>query len=405
MRATKTDGGVLASVRATPVAVRFLLGGVLVNQLGAFVQTFMVLYLAERGFALGQAGAVLTAYSAGAVGGTLLGGELTHRLGPRATITAAMGASAVILGAAPALSTPVRFPALLAAMALAGLATQAYRPAAAVLLTDLMPAEHRVMGFSMLRIAMNAGAAAGPLVAAGLILLDWDLLFYFDAATALLFAALARALLPDTAAPRGERAGRVGGSGYADLLRDRRFLLFLVAVLVGAVVYVQYTVALPLKITADGHSTAVYSAVLATASLVLILAELKVTSYVRHWPPHVAGAVGTAVMGLGAAGYWLAGGVVPLLATTVVFVAGIMISGPSMFAHPATYPVAVRARFVGAHQAAFGLGMAIGPTAGVLAWSALGGGVWPLCGLGCLIAAALLLVGMRRPNRAELAAE
>ncbi|UVS80439.1 MFS transporter [Actinokineospora sp. UTMC 2448] len=398
MTAIKTDGGVLASVRATPVAVRCLLGGVLVNQLGAFVQTFMVLYLTVQGFSLAQAGAALTAYSAGAVAGTLIGGELTHRIGPRATITAAMATSAVVLGVAPLLSTPGLYAVLLVVMALAGMATQAYRPAAAVLLSDLMPDEHRVMAFSMMRTAMNAGAAAGPLLAAGLILLDWDLLFYFDAATALAFAVLARTLLPDAPAPRAEPDAPARASAYTALVRDRRFLLFLTAALVGSMVYVQYTVALPLKITGDGHSTTLYSVVLATASLVLILAELKVTSYVRHWPPHLAGAAGTVVMGLGVAGYGLSDSAVPLLATTVVFVAGIMISGPSMFAHPATYPVAVRARYVGAHQAAFGLGLAIGPTVGVLAWAGMGNAIWPVCGLACLVAAAFLLAGMRQPR-------
>lgn len=398
MNATKSaaPNGVLASVRATPMPVRYLLGGVLINQMGAFVQTFLVLYLSVQGFSLGQAGAALTAYSAGAVSGTLLGGELTHRIGPRATITAAMGVSALILVAVPTLSTPGRFPALMVAVALAGLATQSYRPAAAVLLSDLMPDEHRVMAFSMMRIAMNAGAAAGPLIAAGLILLDWDLLFYVDAATAALYALVARIKLPATSAPAAEPGPDENKrSAYAVLLRDRKYLLFLASVLLGSVIYVQYTVALPLKITADGHSTTLYSIVLATSSLVLILTELKVTSYVKHWRPAVAGAVGTAVMALGIAGYGIAGAVPLVLATTVVFVAGMMISGPTMFAYPSTFPAAVKARYVGAHQATFGLGLALGPTFGVFAWDGMGNGVWALCGVIGAVAALCAFVGMR----------
>src|SRR5437660_121448 len=134
MNATKADtrAGVFATLRATPISVRYLLGGVLINQMGAFVQTFLVLYLAVRGFSLGQAGIALTAYSVGAVSGTLLGGELTHRIGPRATIAGAMATSALILGFVPWLSDPGRFGLLLAAIAVAGLATQSYRPAAPV---------------------------------------------------------------------------------------------------------------------------------------------------------------------------------------------------------------------------------------------------------------------------------
>ncbi|HXV91734.1 MAG TPA: MFS transporter, partial [Pseudonocardia sp.] len=162
--------GVLAALRATPVPVRYLLGGVLINQMGAFIQTFLVLYLVERGLSLGAAGAALAAFSAGAVLGTLLGGELTQRFGARATIAGAMGSSALLVGSLPLVASPGTFWLLLVVVVLSGLVTQAYRPAAAVLLSELMPQEHRVMAFSMMRIAMNVGAAVGPLLAAGFIL-------------------------------------------------------------------------------------------------------------------------------------------------------------------------------------------------------------------------------------------
>jgi len=392
-----TQVGVFATLRATPPSVRYLLGGVLINQMGAFVQTFLVLYLAVSGFSIGQAGIALTAYSVGAVSGTLLGGELTHRIGPRATIVGSMATSALILGFVPWLSDPARFGLLLVAVAMAGLATQSYRPAAAVLLSDLMPEEHRVMAFSMMRIALNIGAALGPLIAAGLILVDWDLLFWFDAVTALAYAALALMLLPNTPAARQEeKPTEDKRSAYAALVHDGRYLLFLASVLLGSVIYVQYTVALPLQITANGHPAALYSAVLTVSSLTLILCELKITSYVRHWRPDVVGAVGTAVMGLGLAGYGLAtNSAVLIILSTVVFVFGVMVSGPMMFAHPAKFPAAVKARYIGAHQATFGLGLALGPTFGVLAWGALANGIWLVCGVIGVIAAWCALAGMR----------
>jgi predicted MFS family arabinose efflux permease len=391
-----TPAGVVATLRATPIPVRYLLGGVLINQMGAFVQTFLVLYLAVRGFSVGQAGAALTAYSVGAVSGTLLGGELTHRIGPRSTIAGSMAASALLVGSVPWLSDPALFGALLAAVAVAGLATQAYRPAAAVLLSDLMPEQHRVMAFSMMRIALNVGAMVGPVIAAGLILVNWDLLFWFDAVTALAYAVLAFALLPATPAAREAKQIEDKRSAYAVLVRDGRYLLFLASALLASAIYVQYTVALPLKINAEGHPTALYSAVLTTSSLILIVCELKITSYVKHWPPYLAGALGTALLGLGLAGYGLAtSSAVLIILSTVVFVSGVMVSGPTTFAHPAKFPAAVKSRYIAAHQAMFGLGLAIGPTLGVLAWEALGNGVWLVCGAIGMVAALCALVGMR----------
>jgi MFS family permease len=394
---TERPAGVLAVLRRTPTPVRYLLGGVFVNQLGAFVQTFMVLYLVFRGFSAGQAGLVLAAYSIGSVLGGLVGGELVHRIGPRATITTAMSGSAVILALVPFFGRPGLIAALMAAMLLAGLATQSYRPAAAVLLSELMPGADRVMGFSMMRIALNLGAALSPLIAAGLILLDWNLLLWFDAATALLYAVLALRLLPDRRVEReaSEPAASGTRAAYGILLRDGRFWFFLASVLIGSVIYVQYTVSLPLKITAEGHSAGLYSVVLVTASAVLILCELKITSFVTRWPGHVAATAGTVLMGLGVAGFGLSGGsAVALVACTVVFVFGIMINGPTMFAYPSTFPTAVKARYISAHQATFGLGMALGPLFGVAAWVALGNGVWWLCGALGLVAALCALLGM-----------
>ncbi|WP_329050332.1 MFS transporter [Amycolatopsis sp. NBC_01488] len=395
MTTTEEPTGVLAVLRRTPTPVRSLLAGVLVNQLGAFVQTFMVLYLVFRGFSVGQAGIAIAAYSVGSVLGGLVGGELVHRIGPRATITAAMSGSAVILALVPFFGRPGLFAALMAALLLAGLATQSYRPAAAVLLSELMPDADRVMGFSMMRIALNLGAALSPLIAAGLILLDWNLLLWFDAATALLYAVLAVRLLPDLRVGRETPAERGTRAAYGILLRDGRFWFFLASVLIGSVIYVQYTVSLPLKITAEGHSAGLYSVVLVTASAVLILCELKITSYVTRWPGHVAATAGTVLMGLGVAGFGISGGsAVALVACTVVFVFGIMINGPTMFAYPSTFPAAVKARYISAHQATFGLGMALGPLFGVAAWVALGNGVWWLCGALGLVAALCALLGM-----------
>ena len=60
----------------------------------------------------------------------------------------------------------------------------------------------------------------------------------------------------------------------------------------------------------------------------------------------------------------------------------------------ATYPAAVKARYIGAHQASFGSGLALGPVFGVVVWEGLHRGVWWLRGLLGLISAALALYAM-----------
>jgi MFS family permease len=400
--------GVLAAIRATPAPVRYLLGGVLVNQLGAFVQTFLLLYLVFRGVSISAAGLCLVAYSVGSIFGTLLGGELTHRFGARATICSVMALSAPLVAVLPWLSGPGMFWLLLIDVGLAGLATQAYRPASAVLLSDHMPEQFQVMAFSMMRIALNIGAALGPLIAAVLIQINWDLLFWFDGATALLYSALAFVLLPRTTgqAEKEPEEAEDRRSAYAIMVRDNRFLLYLAAIFIGTIVFVQFTVALPLKIVADGHSPTLYSVVLATSSVVLITCELKITSYIVKWPPRLAGGLGHFVFALGVGGYGLsAGSSALIIISTVVFVSGLMISGPSMFAHPAKSPAPVKARYVGTSHAVIGLALALGPAFGVFAWDRFGDGIWPVCALLGVLAGVFAWAGMTKKTTPAPTAE
>ncbi|MFC4031268.1 MFS transporter [Streptomyces polygonati] len=409
---------VIDTLRATPTPVRYLLGGVLINQLGAFVQTFLVLYLTHRDLTIRDAGLGLVAYSAGTIFGTMLGGEATQRFGPRTTIMVAMAGSAPLVAVIPWLSRPGRLGWLLVVIALAGLLAQAYRPAAAVLLSDLMPERYHVMAFSMMRIALNTGAAVAPLIAAGLILVDWNALFWVDGATTLVYSALAFVLLPRrTAAP--EEAPRdsqdaaeqapppvTGRAAYVAMLHDRRYMFYLFAVLLGTICYVQSAMALPLEVVADHYPTSLYSGVLTVSSLVLITCELKITTYITRLPTHIAVAGGHLVNSAGFAVYALAvHSPVFVLVGAVLAVSGLMIAGPSMFAHPATFPAALKARYIGTMQAVAGLASALGPLFGVFVWTRLGGGFWLLVA-GINVAAGLLaMAGLSRPAEAKAGAE
>ena len=87
-----------------------------------------------------------------------------------------------------------------------------------------------------------------------------------------------------------------------------------------------------------------------------------------------------------------------IIAATVLFVSGIMTSSPTMWAHPAKAPAAVRSRYIGASQAIFGLGLAIGPVIGVWVWSTSHNGVWLFCLVVGLAAAACAVGGLWEPR-------
>ena len=154
------------------------------------------------------------------------------------------------------------------------------------------------------------------------------------------------------------------------------------------------------KIAADGHSELVYSAVLALSAGLVISCELFVTRRVHNGRPAIVATSGVALLAIGLAGYGLSGGLWLLFATTLVGVLGQIVSGPTMFAHPQRVATAgSRGRYTGATHALFGLGTALGPVLGVLAWNALGDGVWTLCGVIGALAAVATFTAVSEPSR------
>lgn len=398
--------GIMQTFRDLPVAARIVLVGVFVNQFGAFLQLFLILYLVDgRGFTNQQAGVALGAYSIGALIGTLFGGGLSDRLGPRWTIVTSVGTAALFTLSVTALSS---FTAILVAVALAGAMTQSARPAVSALLFSLVPEARQVMIFAMYRTALNTGAVAGPLVAVWLSTVNWDLVFWFDAATALAYCAIAAFLLPpdrlasdrarpaadEEASPAGQEASPAGGTGaaagapggvtrskagYLTLLRDYRYLAYLALMLGNGLVHVQFFVVLPLMLRDDGYANWAYGTATAVTAFLVISCELLVTRTTQTWPAWVAIMAGWVLLIVGRGGYGLPGGIAIVLAATILATIGQIIGGPSAFAYPAKVaPAGAMGRYIGSAHAMFQLGYVIGPIVGVLLWNGLDKAFWAL---------------------------
>lgn len=393
--ATETRVGVWNTWTHSPLPVRAILLGIFVNRLGAFFQTFLVLFLTERGFSAFQAGFALTGYGVGSMAGVLAGGALADRLGPRLATLASMGGSAVMLLSVLYLRN---YPALLVAVVLVGVIGQLYRPASATLLSELTAADRQVMIFALYRWAMNLGTTAAPLIGALLISVSYDLLFWAEAVAAICYGVIAAVALPRRAAPTERPAEDRAAGGYRAVLADRRFVLYLLAILVNSAVYVQYVSTLPLTMRDAGLATIWFSVVVALNGLIVITCELLVTKLTQRLPIKVVVGLGFALLGAGLSLYALPWGVAIFLIGTLVWTLAEIIGGPTMFAYPGMVaPQHLRGRYIGSMQLMFALGGAIGPGLGVFAYDAIGRAVWWCCGLACVLALLLAVSGMRRP--------
>jgi MFS family permease len=400
------DAGIWVTLRESPPAVKALLLGVFVNTLGAFLQTFLVLFLTKRGFSDVQAGTALSAYGAGAVLGLAVGGALSDRLGPRrATLLSMTGTAVVIVGVLYVRN----YPSLLCVVALVGAIGRLYRPASATLLSELTPRHRQVMIFAIYRLMLNLGTTAAPLIGVALISVSYSLLFWAEALAALGFAVIAAVALPRRGAPAppdepGTTPAARRAGGFLAVLADGRYMLFLLAMLVNSVVYIQYVSVLPLAMRAAGLATFWFGAVVALNGAIVITCELLMTKVTQRLPAKIVVVVGFTLLGVGMTVYALPWGVAVFVIGTLIWSLAEIVAGPTMFSYPGLAgPARLRGRYMGSAQAMFGLGFAIGPAVGVLVWNDIGRQVWYLCGAACLIGLAAGWWGMRPPAATEAA--
>ncbi|MDL4774184.1 MFS transporter [Actinomadura xylanilytica] len=395
------DPGVWSTFRDAPLAAKAILIGVFLSRLGGFLNIFIVLFLTARGYSREQAAFALGVYGVGGVAGVLLGGSVADRLGARNATVLSMGATAVLTAALLYLPD---YSLLLAAILVVSLAAQLYRPASATLMSELIPEDRQVMIFGMYRFGLNMGAMVAPLLGFGLYNLgdhSYTLLFWGEGLIAMVYAAVAVVAIPGgrkaaATGPGGGAGGPDSGGGYPAMLRDRRYLLFLTAVLLNAIVYVQYLSTLPLDVKAAGISMFWYTLAVSLNGFIVIAFELPLTKFSQRWPFKLTVGLAFTLVGLGVAAYGLPMGAVVIIGATLLWTLGEIIGGPAVFAYPALAgPDSLRSRYIGGFQFMHALGTALGPVIGGLLFVRIGHGVWPLFAVAGLLAALFGVLAIR----------
>ncbi|HEU5268865.1 MAG TPA: MFS transporter [Jatrophihabitans sp.] len=398
------QAGIWITLRQSSLPVRAMLAGVLVNQLGGFLQTFLVLFLTHRGFSDIAAATALGCYGAGCFAGVLIGGAFTDRLGPRFATFASMTGYAVLLLAVLYLRN---LPMLLVTVFAVGTVSRFYLPVASAMLSERTPPHQQVMIFAMYRLAVNVGTTAAPLLASALIAVSYQLLFWCDALTAVAYGLIAIITLPSRGRDRpAPDPALKRQSGYRAVLADRRYVLYLLAVLVNIAVYMQYVSTLPLAMAAAGAATIWYSAAITLNGLMVISCELLLTKLTQRLPVAVVVTIGFGLLALGQLTYALPWGVGVFIAGTLIWTIAEITAGPTMAAYPGRIaPGALRGRYIASMQTMFNLGAAVGPVLGVAIYRAVGSAVWACCAAGCAIGLAFALAGMRNPELTTISTE
>jgi MFS family permease len=395
--------GIWQTFNESPMAAKAIFAGAFVNRLGAFLSIFLVLFVASKGHSAAAAAATLGAYGIGGVIGTLIGGFSADRLGARISTVFSMSASAVLT--VSLLYLP-NYAVLFAVTALLGLVSQIFRPASATLLSELTPESRQVMIFAMYRFAVNMGTTASPLL--GFLLYNlghkhYTLLFWGEGLVAVIYGTLALYALPRrdrTPAETDASGAKVKTDSYLDVLRDRRYVLFLVAAFFNTMVYMQYLSTLPLDIEKQGVALLWYTVAVALNGAIVIAFELPLTKISQHWPLKISIGSAFLLVGFGMASYGLPMGPAVVVFGTLIWTTGEIVGAPALFAYPAMAgPTRLKGRYIGSFQFVFASGSALGPVVGGLLFTALGHKVWPVVALGSFIGAAFVALSVRQPAK------
>lgn len=392
----------ISDVRGLPRSVHVMNGGQFINRFGAFVMPFLALYLTGQGISMGQVALVLGSVSVGGLFGPIVSGYLADAIGRRNTIVVAL-----VTGATTTLSLYYchTVPQFMAVGFVHGFCSFLYGPAANALLTDLVTAEQRVITFALMRLAINAGFAAGPAVAGLLFSRAPALIFYGDALTTLIFASLAFCWLP-----HGLRtvAGRVTSpaviwqswrEAIKDMLQNRPFVFLIISSLLMEIAFVQTFNVLAITTANLGLSPAQYGVIMGLNGALIMIIELPLNQWARRFDLRWVLVIGFAMVGLGCASFGIMRTQAGFFASMVLFTVGEMLSLPISMSYASTLsPERYRGRYFGTRGVVWAMAGMVG-SSGVWFYGRLGDTWWYAAGGIGLLGAILMFVNILQSGR------
>ncbi|MFK0283855.1 MDR family MFS transporter [Streptomyces sp. NPDC090499] len=316
------------TVSGLPREFWWLWTSTLVNRLGAFVATYMALYLTlDRGYSASYAGLVASLNGLGGVVSSLGGGVMADRLGRRPTLLVAQGSTA----AAVALLGFVRDPVAIAAVAfLVGLASNASRPAVQAMMADIVRPEDRVRAFSLNYWAINLGFAVSSMGAGFIAEVSYRAGFLIEAGMTAVCAVLVFLRLPESRPQRAAaEAAEESTVSLLTVVRDGRYMGVVGLSFLVALIFQQGSVGLPVAMGEAGFSPADYGMAIAVNGILIVVLQIPVTRVIQYRDPRSLLVVSSLLAGYGFGLTAFAGSVGVFALTVCVWTLAEIVNAPT----------------------------------------------------------------------------
>lgn len=280
-----------SSYRGLPKSVYIIFFAQIINRFGDFVLPFLSLFLVKKlGLSYQDAGIAVMLTSLSTIPGSFAGGKIADHIGRKKSYAFFQLSAAACLLSCAFLEKP-QFIIILICMA--SFFNGAVRPIISAIITDVLPAEKRKMGFSLSYLGINLGVSLGPLVAGFLFNRYIPLIFIGDAITSLIAVILVltniKETLPDYSDDKclntEERSEE--GNVFSVLIRRPKILVFLTINIVFNVVYTQHSFSLPMMLDNIFGSSGAgnFGVVMSCNALTVIILTMSITHATRKWKP------------------------------------------------------------------------------------------------------------------------
>jgi MFS family permease len=374
--------------------------GTLINRLGGFVVPLLTIYMTTvRGESVSTAGAVVSCFGAGQIFASLIGGQLTDRVGRRATMLMSLfGGTVAMVGLGQARSITE----ISVMVGVVGFVGDLYRPAVAAFIADVVPPEQRLEAYGLLYWAVNVGFAFASAIGGLIARFDFEILFYVDAATMAIYGVIVALFVPETRPGSGMPtiSGNVlpsaSKAAARSMWRDRVFLAFVGICLLLVLLPLQAGAVLAAHMTWQGFSPAAYGIVMAVNGILIIAFQPLITGWSARFDGLHVMACAALLYGAGMYIHGLAPIAVAHAGAVAVWTFGEILESPTrsaMVAHMA--PPEARGRYQGMLAMTWGVGQLVGPRGGTWLWEHRGpSALWTAClGLSGLVALGFLAIG------------
>jgi MFS family permease len=263
------------------------------------------------------------------------------------------------------------------------------------LISYIAPSDKRRTAFAMNRLVINLGMSIGPVAAGFLAEVNFSIIFYVDAVTAILAAAFLVFYPIKYKIDKDEIEKEVEKlqSHKGIVLKDLRFIFFLIALTPATMVIFQHLGVLPLYLVKDLHfQTSTFGMLTAVNTVLIILVEVPLNSAMTNWSEKKSLALGAMLIGIGFGATAFVSNAFPLIITIIIWTFGEMILFPASSTFAAEIsPPNRRGEYMGYFQMSFSLAFALGPWLGTLIYDNYGGReVW----FAAFIVSAISAIGM-----------